>query len=275
MLTVARNDFLNVRRSKLLWSVSGLYLVVMLLMFYFVGSNSEPRLKDVVSLMTLIGVLIIPLIALIASYLAIAGERESGSIKFSLGLPTTRWEFLAGKFLSRVGLVAGAVVLSVAVGGLYGVMTYPSIPFDTLLVFTGLTILFVAAYVAVAIGISAASASRARAMGGAIGFFFVFNVFWILNLGFSIVGAIRFIFEDMLGFDLTQNTELFIQALSPGSAYIHSLGLLFPDQFAIIRTVRGASPFYLESWFMILILLAWIVMSLCMGYWRFSRANLG
>lgn len=276
VLTIARNDFLNVRRSMLLWGVSGLYLVVMLLMFYFEGHSSEPQLKSVISLMTLIGVLIIPLIALIASYLAIAGERESGSIKFRLGLPTTRLELVVGKFLSRVGIVAGAVVLSVAVSGLYGIVTYPSIPFATLLAFTGLTLVFVTAYVAVAIGISASTAARSRAMGAAIGYFFVFNVFWLLNLGsFSTVGVIRFIVEDTLGFNLARKTELFIRALSPGTAYINSLGLLYPKRFGITPTIQGASPFYLESWFMLVILLVWIIVPLGLGYWRFSRSNLG
>lgn len=260
----------------LLWGVSGLYLVVMLLLFYLEGRSSDPALKNVVSLMTIIGVLIIPLIALIASYLAIAGERESGSIKFRLGLPTTRLELVTGKFLSRVSLVAGAVVLSVAVGGLYGVATYPTLPFDTLLAFTGLTLVFVTAYVAVAIGISAATASRSRAMSSAIGYFFIFNVFWLLNLGsFSIVGAIKFIFEDILGLDLAQKTELLIRALSPGTAYINSLGLLFPKQFGITPTNQGASPFYLEPWFMIVILLLWIIVPLGLGSWRFGRANIG
>jgi hypothetical protein len=50
------------------------------------------------------GALLIPLAALVAAYLSIAGERESGSIKFALSLPISRGDLVLGKTLLGVHL---------------------------------------------------------------------------------------------------------------------------------------------------------------------------
>jgi len=66
--------------------------------------------------------------ALIAAYLAIAGERESGSLKLLLGLPPSRGEVLVGKFLGRSGVVAIGLVLGFLVSGVVTVAIYGGLP---------------------------------------------------------------------------------------------------------------------------------------------------
>ncbi|MDZ7850465.1 MAG: ABC transporter permease subunit [Halodesulfurarchaeum sp.] len=71
--------------------------------------------------------MLVPIMALIAGYLAIAGERESGSLKILLGLPPSRGEVLAGKFLGRaavvgIGVAAGFAISGVVTAALYGVL---------------------------------------------------------------------------------------------------------------------------------------------------------
>jgi len=272
-LAVARNDFLSVRRSKLLWGVSALYLVTMLMMFYFEGQKTNPSLQGVLQVMTVVGVLIIPLVALVATYLSIAGERESGSIKIRLSLPTTRGQLVAGKFLSRAAAVGGAVVLSLAVAGGYGT-TVMDLQLGDYGIFAATTLLFTLSYVAIATGISALTASRSRAMGAAIGYYLVFNVFWVINLGvFSIDGALRYVVEDLLGGSLSTETLLLVKTFSPGFAYGGALGSVV-ENFQLTNAVEGSAPFYLEPWFQVVIIGVWLVAPLAVGYLRFRSADL-
>lgn len=272
-LSVAGNDFLNVRRSKLLWGVSGLYLVTMLMMFYFEGQKTNPSLQGVLQVMTIVGVLIIPLVALVATYLSIAGERESGSIKIRLSLPTTRGQLVAGKFLSRSAAVGVGVLLSLAVAGAYGT-TVMDLQFGDYGIFVGTTLLFTLSYVAIATGISALTASRSRAMGAAIGYYLVFNVFWVINLGvFSIDGALRYVVEDLLGGSLSTETLLLVKTFSPGFAYGGALGTVV-ENFRLTNAVEGSAPVYLEPWFQVVIIGAWLAVPLAVGYLRFRSADL-
>jgi ABC-2 type transport system permease protein len=273
-LSVARNDFLNVRRSKLLWFVCALYALFSGLFFY-VGSTGD--LLDVnrqLFNMSGIAVLIIPLVAVVAAYLAIAGERESGSIRIRLGLPTTRLELVLGKFLSRATMVFIAVLLALLVAAGLSVALYPDPDLSAFPTFGVLISLFALAYVSIALGISAATATRARAMGYSIGYFFVFNVLWLAGQ-FSVAAALRFVFKDTLGLKLGQNFYDFIISLSPASAYLNSLYLVFdPSNFGPQLPPLGDVPWYLSPEFSAVVLVGWFVLPLVVGYLVFRRAEL-
>ena len=272
---VVRKDFTDVRRAKLLWFVGGIYTLFAVLFFYTGSTGENPEVLLQLWNMSGLAVLFIPLVALVAAYLSIAGERESGSIKFLLSIPNGRADVVFGKYVSRAGLVSGAILLAFGVAAMLSVVWYPEVDFATFARVTGLTLLFALAYVSVAVGISALTASRSRAMAGAIGYFFAFNVLWIQGSAFSVVGALRFVFEDTLGISLAENTELFVQSLSPATAYLQSLRLAYPSGYRDLPPADPSTPFYLEPEFMLVILAAWVVVPLLVGYWRFERADLG
>jgi ABC-2 type transport system permease protein len=273
-LIVARNDFLNVRRSKLLWFVCALYALFAGLFFYVGSTGINPNVDRQLFNMSGIAVLIIPLVAVVAAYLAIAGERESGSIRIRLGLPTSRLALVLGKFCSRALVVFIAVLLALLVAVGLSVGLYPSPNLGAFPTFAVLISLFALAYVSIAIGISAATASRARAMGGAIGYFFVFNVLWLAGQ-FSVAAALRFVFEDTLGLSLGQNFYNFVINLSPASAYLNSLYLVFdPENFGPQLPPLGDVPWYLTPEFSVAVLLGWLILPLVAGYGLFRRAEL-
>lgn len=279
-LAVVRRDFLDVRRAKLVWAPAALYTLFMLLFFWGQSTTAEPDFYLVLwSLAGLGGALVVPLIALVAAYLSIAGERESGRIKFSLGVPVERSQFVLGKFAARSLVVAAGLVLSFAVGIAAAFVFVPEMEFayGDYAAFVGLTLLYATAYVAVAVGISAATSSRSRAMGGAIGFFFLFNIVWNF-LPVSPHQMLVFLLErlDQDPADYEHLLEL-VFSLSPTGAYLNSIELVMPDRF--VDMMGGATvasdPFFVRPWFMLVLLALWTVVPLALGYWRFERADLG
>ncbi|MHB9288338.1 ABC transporter permease subunit [Halobacteriales archaeon Cl-PHB] len=273
---VARKDFLDVRRAKVVWGPVLLYTLFMLLFFWGQSQSSDPNFYMIIwSLGGIGGALLIPLAALVASYLAIAGERESGSIKFALSLPVARGDLVLGKFLSRSAVVVGGILVAFLVGVAAAFVFIPDTTFEygDYALFVLLTVLYALAYVSVAIALSAATASRSRAMGAAIGFFFVFNLIW----NFLPVGPIQmveFLF-DQLGMEAGQNLTTLIYSLSPTGSYLNGLQLVVPE--AIFTSAPGAATggaWYTDGPFMLVLLALWVVVPLVLGYWRFTRADL-
>ncbi|MFC3957952.1 ABC transporter permease subunit [Halovivax cerinus] len=270
-VAVARKDFLDVRRAKIVWFVGVLYALFMtLLVFVEQSTDSAPSVLDALWNLTAAGAMIIPLIALVTAYLAIAGERESGSIKYVLSIPNSRRDVVLGKFVTRTAVVSASIVVAFVVGILLAILWYPDPQLDIFGQMAALTILYALTYVAVAIGISASTASRSRAMGASIAFFFVTNV---LSLFGPLQLAIDYLANDLLGLEISVNQIVFLQSLiSPTTAYVNSTGLVFPDGF---NTIPMELPWFLQGETMLVILVAWLVVPLALGLWRFERADLG
>ncbi|WP_135820307.1 ABC transporter permease subunit [Halostella litorea] len=275
---VLRKDFKDVRRAKLVWAPALVYTAFMLLFFWGQSQSPNPDFYQILwGLVGIGGALLVPLLALVAAYLSIAGERESGSIKFLLGLPNTRSDVVLGKVLSRSAVVTAGILVSFAVGVPVAAVLVPDMTFEygEYALFAAVTVLYALAYVAVAVAISAATASRSRAMSGAIGFFFVFNLVW----NFLPVGPVQMIafLSDEFGVEVSDSVTELVYSISPTGAYLNGiLKLIMPDRFnAQAGAVVADPPFYIQGWFMVLILVAWIVVPLAIGTWRFQRAELG
>lgn len=272
-LSVAKKDFRDVRRAKIVWFVAGLYAFFMLLMLYFGQQGAQdPDVRRALFDLTGIGAMFIPLIALVASYLAIAGERESGSIKYLLSLPNSRRDVVLGKYLTRTAVVVASIVGAFVLGGALTLAWYPSLEASVFVGVAALTILYALTYVAVGIAISASTASRSRAMGGAIGFFFVTNVLMLFGR-FSIIGALEYLLNDLLSVGVSQDALEFVRTLiSPTAAYVNSTALAFPEGF---MTIPDDYAWYLEGEVMVVVLLLWLVVPTLLGLWQFERADLG
>jgi ABC-2 type transport system permease protein len=279
-LSIAKRDFLDVRRAKLVWGPVLLYTLFMLLFFWGQSTSDNPDFYTILwSLLGLGGALVIPLIALVAAYLSIAGERESGSIKFTLSAPVKRSSVILGKLVSRTAVVVIGLLVSFVFGTVIAQVLVPEMTFEwgDYLAFIAVTLLYALAYVSVAVGISAMTSSRSRAIGGAIGYFFIFNLVWNF-FPVSPTEMLRFVL-DQLGRDPDnyQNLLEFVFSISPTGAYLNSTKLFMPDRFLeMVGTAgRTADPFYIQGWFMLVILAFWVVAPLAVGYWRFQNAQLG
>ncbi|RRJ33680.1 ABC transporter permease subunit [Halocatena pleomorpha] len=274
---VVRKDLLDVRRSNLLRGIGLLYLAFTVLFFWGTGSSGAPNMYLSLWSMTAVAVLIVPLIALVAAYLSVAGERQSGNLKFLLSYPNSRRDVVLGKLIARSIVVGGAIAFAYVVGLALALYYYPDVAVGDFVAFVGLTLLYAVVYVSIAVGLSAATGTRSRAMGGAIGVWFFLNVFWNA-FPINPNTIIEFV-ANRLGTSVSQNLKDLVWSLSPTGAYMNSMQLVFPDSVAQqtgqATWIDPNAPFYLDGWFMLVILAAWLVIPPLLGYWRFQRADLG
>lgn len=273
VLTIARNDFKSTRRAKLLWGVVAVYVLLMVIVLFPAGGAEETPLVYSLFGATWLTTLVLPLVAIAGSYLAIAGERESNTIRFLLAQPTARRSVVLGKFLSR-GLTLGIALVAALVASVAVIATaYPALDARSLLLFFGLSALLVAAYVAVSIAISAAVASRSRAITGTIGFYFV-TVMLSVFPGSSITAVLRRLLGGVLGIGLGDDTYTLLSAiLSPAVAYMRALFTIFPSDAA--GMVPETVPAFLDLPAMTGLLALWILVPLAVGTVLLDRAEIG
>lgn len=263
---VISQDLLNVRRSRLLQAVFGGYVLFIAVIFLGVSLSPSPSIRDVVRITAVIGFLFIPLIALLSGYLSIAGERESGTIRFLLGYPVRRSEVVLGKTITRLGVVFVAIGVAFLGGGIIAVVQFDTPHLAQVSIFAAMTALFAGAFVGMAIGISAATGSRSRAMSGTFGLYFVFTLLWSPQISpVTVPGLIAAVAESLLGIELTGMFWDVFRTLSPAEAYFWSLQLL-PEFRMSSAPIGGAS--------VVAILTGWIVVPPVLGYLWFARADI-
>ena len=115
ILTIARLELLIARRN--MWVATsvilmGLFTVVLTLAGGApTGSLGADPLTVAVTSITTLSVYLIPLIGLLLSFDAIAGEAERGTLALSLTYPLSRAEILIGKFLAHLGVLTFAIAV--------------------------------------------------------------------------------------------------------------------------------------------------------------------
>lgn len=280
LTVVARKDFADAVRSKMLWSITVLFVLATAGTVAALDLVLPLDANGAVQLLTLPAGLIIPISALVAAYLAVAGERESGSIKILLGLPHSRRDVVFGKLLGRAGVVAVAVAVAFLVTLAVVIGLYGSVAFGEYALLTLLTVLFATTFVGIAVGISSLSASRSRAMASAVGVFIVFQILWDY-----VPAAIYYVVEGSLpGAGKLPAWYYLLVTLNPKNAYTTASDLFLTggamaaanggQSMSMADRVIGEVPFYLESWFGLVVLAFWLVVPVVGGYVAFKRADI-
>jgi Cu-processing system permease protein len=153
------------------------------------GALGADRLSVTVASLTSLSVYLIPLMALLMSFDAIAGEVERGTLPLLLTYPVSRAEVLIGK------LVAHLAILSLAVAVGFGIASIAAIAQDRGAV-AGLpslwrllwsSVLLGATFIGVGYAISAFARRPSGAAGLAIGFWLVAIVLYDLGLLAAVV----------------------------------------------------------------------------------------
>jgi ABC-2 type transport system permease protein len=266
-LAVARKDFQNAAKSYLVWGVVAVLVALVVLVVALPGLVSEVPAQLAVEATTQAVGLVVPIVALAAGYLAVAGERESGTLRILLSLPPSRGAVVLGKFLARTGIVLVGILLAFALGAVASVAVYGSVPVGTLLGTAALTCVLGVVFVGLAVGISAAVGSRARAATLAVSFYFVTVVVWDL-----VLFAVQFVLELPLRTAAQPDWFHLLSAFPPSRAF----GRLYDSTVGTI--LSGTPPgdaVYLTDGAMFALLALWLVVPLALGYWRFQRADLG
>ena len=180
---VWRRDLLSTYRSRLVPVVAVLLVAatagIVLAIYALSPSDRPPGMRSAVFAVGAVSHALVPLAALLASYSALIGERESGSVRFLLGLPNSRGDAFTGKFAARL----------TAVGALFREGSYVD-----MVGLTAVTLLFALLFVGTGLALSAVVSTSTRAVVGGVGLFAVFRGGWpALQFGLlELTGADRF-----------------------------------------------------------------------------------
>jgi len=282
---IARKDFEDAVRSRALLVLTALnVLFVGAAVYVFtevIGLQASGGDATNALLSSLLGpvAVFVPLIAVVVSYRAIAGERESGSVKLLLSLPHSRQDTVTGKLAGRSAVVAVATVVGFLVGAVLVLVFASAFSPVTYVAFLAATLLYAVAYVAIGLGFSAATGSTTKAAVGAFGTFVFFEFLWGL-LNDLLVWAV----EGSFPFGSGPDWSLFVRQLSPSDAFSKTARVAIGQQREQIRQVTLQNgepvvqtreiPFYLQDEVGLVVLVLWVVVPLALAYVLFGRAEL-
>ncbi|MFY4814193.1 ABC transporter permease [Haloarcula argentinensis] len=211
----------------------------------------------------------VPLLGLAISYAAIAGERDSGSIKLLLGLPNSRRDVILGKFIGRCAVLTIAILSGYFVVAVFALFTYESFAAVKFVLYTILTVFYGAVYVAIGIGFSSILESQYTAVIGAGGLYILFQ------LGWDVVTAILQVIT--VGYTPPDSGAppwlIVVHALNPTAAVGYAARAIIPT-FDEIMSYPVSASFYPPKWAGFAILGGWLVLSLAFGYIRFQSADI-
>lgn len=280
-LTVAKQDFKSARRSRALWAAATLFaLLAALIAFGSQGYqlSASEQVQNLFRSLGMVLAVLLPIVALVASYMSIAGERESGGIKFLLGFPNTRRDVFLGKLLSRLAIVTGGLVFVFVTATTVAVARHGVLPIGTILGLFALSLLYGAVFVGVAVALSAAVGSRSRAIGAAVGSYFLLVILYVVP-NIRITTLVRWVHHTMLGMETNPDLYDAVTYTSPFIAFRKALNLVFPADFQRPVFRRSSEeianiPLYLSDEFAVVVFALWLAVPLVVGYLRFDRTDL-
>jgi ABC-2 type transport system permease protein len=275
---VAKKDFQDAIRSRALWALSAIFLVLVGLFSVVyasvdVVSGGDPSALGLIFFVAGAIGTFVSVAAIITCYKALAGERESGSMKVLLSLPHTRRDVVIGKLVGRTAVLAVPIVIALLLGIILGMGLLGDLaPVATVLLgIVGL--LFALTYAGIMVGISATTGSTSRAAALALGFLLVFEFLWdVVVIGLVFVAN---------GFALPTggfpDWTYPLSQVPPSNAFVTTLVAVIPD--APAAASGGQNPaqidaFFGTPWVGLVALALWTVVPIALGYWRFQAADL-
>ncbi len=290
---VARKDFADAVRSRMVWGIIGVFVLFMGLLLVIAGaafpSDVEVDAEMALAFAAELAQLFVPLVALIAAYMSIVGERRSGSLRILLSYPFSRFDVVAGKLLGRALVIGSALFVGVAISVVIAALIYGVPAAGTTLGLFASVLLFGLAFTGLAVGISAATTTRGRAMATVIGVYLLFLMFWE-----AIAAGVYYALNGSRPGLEVEAWYFFLERLNPIEAFRALTDSIFetaigspvllpvedtadatPEQLELSNRVVGELPFYLSDWMLVVVLLAWGVVPAALGYLRFRNADLG
>ena len=278
--TVVWKDLTSVRRSRALWAgITLLALLMAAFAYTFQGYQLSPQQQvlNILRMLALVSGAIAPIIALVLSYLAITGERQTGGIKFLLSMPNTRSDVFFGKLASRLLLVSGGFTFVFVTMIAVAIATHGSLPLRAVLGVFVVSVIYVSVFVVIALALSAAIATRGRAIAAAIASYFALVLFFIVP-GLTVSGIVTYVHQRVLG--LAPNPDLYsaVRYISPYTAFEKATNLVFPPEYQNSVFPRSSEtpelPWYLSDEISLVVFAVWLAVPLLIGYVQFNRTDL-
>ena len=299
-IAVARKDVRDAIRSYWLWGLTVLFVVVFTAPAVFladrVGQAAAQEGAQVssdafLSLFSQVNGFFVPIIAIVMAYAAIAGERDSGTVKLLLSLPHSRLDVVAGKLVGRGVVVSVPILLGFVVAAVAMLLTPIEFGATNFVLFAALTVLLALAFVGLSIGFSAAADSARGAMIGTVSIFVLFTLIW----GRFASGLISILSDYTdLGGETLVPLHLLVQVLNPTTAYTSlTRSLVVGDPFAARLQLAGGAgiqgqlnrqlyanamggelPAYLSDPVLVAVIVFWVVAMPLAGYWVFENTDI-
>lgn len=283
---VARKDFRDAIQSRALWALVAVFVTLSLISTYayievpeLFGEPEGATFGGLLFFTVGLSGLFVPLAAIVVCYKSIAGERELGSIKLLLSLPTTRTDVFLGKLIGRAGVLAIGLGVGVLIGIGFGSALLGEIDVMGVIVFSVVTVVFIAAYASIMVGISATTGSTARATTLALAFFVVFELLWdVVPMG------ILYVTEGFRLPSTIPDWTIQLSHVAPSSAYFATIAGSVPDLAASVGADPGGTgveitqpngeAFTIDPAIGMAILLLWLILPVAIGRSRFDSSDL-
>lgn len=265
-LRIARKDLRDAARSRALYGVVALFVLLGVLLGYSTSPGPDGNaLQRLPTALFAITSLLVGFVAVGISYESVVGPREDGSLQALLGLPYSRGDYVLGTLLGRTAVLAVAVwlgciaaVATVAVRGLV-----PPVP--AVLAVALVSTVVAAVFAGIGVGISAASGSTRSA--GTLGFLvsLVLLFFWQ-----ALPGALAYVANGFSRPDTLPEWTAVVGTLNPVTALgILARPVVDPTSSTGIAARRVDSPTLAA-----VVVLVWLVGPALLGYLRFRDVAL-
>ena len=220
--------------------------------------------------------LVLPTVAILATYGAIAGQRDDATLSTVLAQPYRRRDVLAGVAVARILTMVGVTTVAIAAAVAAVIVLYGVPPILRLAAFAAVTVVAVGCYAAIGVAVSASVASRARAAAALLpGFLIAYGLWSPVFHGIESVA-----------FDRPPSWFEHVAMVNPLAAYGAAANELLPptphlaiavDDGGVDATAGelvggGTDPMVVGL--ALCVLVAWSVVTLLIARWRLDRATL-
>jgi len=267
---IARKDVRDAARSRSVWALLALFLVLFLGLTYAVSRVGDADFDAFLETAVITVSLLVPLVAVVLGYKAVISERESGSLALLLSLPHSRRDVVIGKFLGRSVVLVVPVVVGTVAAGVLAAVLFGSFEPGSFLLFVGLTALLGLAFLGVGVGLSMSTTAQRRVTAGAFGAYLLFVVLWSDLV--SLLVLILFRFQQSAVLD-PPDWAVLLELATPTTAF-EFLAAELLGTAAGVPTTGSSEPWFVEPWVALVLLVGWIVAPLLVGYWRFETTDL-
>jgi len=268
-LAVARAEMRILQRNRWLFMAT-LIMVLFALALTFAGSAPTgalgvDMLTVSVASMTTLSVYLAPLLALMISFDAVAGETDRGSLGLLLSYPAGRGEILLGKFAAHLAALAFAMLVGFGSAGAVAAWFGGAGP-ESLIALSRLiatSILLGGVFLTLGYLVSSLSRSATAAAGMSAGLWLIFVVLFDLGLlGAVVVDA---------GGNFTQHIFPWVMVANPADAF-RLWNIAASDSVALTSGMTGAAQ-ALPFWAAPLSLMIWPLIGFVAARGAFKRVE--
>lgn len=270
ILSIARIEMLIARRN--LWVATAIILMALFNVVLTIAGNAptgelgaSPMIIALTSIITL-SVYLIPLIGLLLSFDAIAGEAERGTLALGLSYPMSRFELILGKFCAHLMVLAIAVAIGLAATS--SIIVYRFGP--SAMEWNGVLTLFVTSLAlgATFLGLGYAISALVKQTGAASG---IAIAVWLIAVVLYDLGLLGALVADAGGL-FTKVVFPYALVANPADAFRL---LNMPDQsVSMLATGLGAANLTTGWALQLISLLAWPIVALFFAYFALRKVEL-